>query len=151
MLHRLLIAVSIALGLSLAASQPAHANDPVVYAVHGAAIDGYDVVAYFQSGAPVRGDAKFRIKWRGAIWYFSSAKNLERFESNPKAFAPSYGGYCAYAMASGLISSVDPQVWRIVDGRLYLLHSSSSARMWQADLPAHIERAASYWSKAMKR
>lgn len=151
MLHRLLLAVSLAFGLSMAATAPAQAGNPVVYAVHGAAIDGYDVVSYFQAGAPVRGNAKYRVKWRGAVWYFSSAQNLEQFESNPRAFAPSYGGYCAYAMASGQISSVDPKTWRIVEGRLYLLHNPGAARLWQADVPTHVQRASVHWSKALKR
>lgn len=151
MLYRLLSAFLISFGLTLAHSAPAKAGDPLVYAVHGAAIDGYDVVAYFHSGTSVRGQMKYRVKWRGAIWYFSSAQNLERFESDPRAFAPRFGGYCAFAMASGRVSSVDPHTWRIVDGRLYMLHGPEAAKRWQNDIEEHVKNANRHWSLAVKK
>ena len=74
---------------------------PVYFATEGAAIHGYDAVSYFAAEAPVRGQANIAVTWKGAQWFFASQQNRERFESNPRAYAPQFGGYCAYAMAHG--------------------------------------------------
>jgi len=42
------------------------------------------------------------------VWKFTSRKNLERFLADPEAYAPQYGGYCAYAMAEGETASTEP-------------------------------------------
>ncbi len=31
-----------------------------------------------------------------------------------------FGGYCAYAVSQGSTANIDPNAWRIVDGKLYL-------------------------------
>lgn len=148
---RLLLVLCLSIGMTIAASPPVRAGDAYVYSVHGAAIDGYDVVAYFVSGEPVRGQSSHRVKWRGAIWYFSSAQNQDRFERNPKAYAPRYGGYCAFAMASGHTMSTDPFSWRIVDGRLYLLHNAEAARLWEDDIQQHVASANLHWAESLKK
>lgn len=148
---RLLKTVLIAISLFLAASSVARADGPIVYAVHGAAIDGYDVVAYFHAGEPTRGTAKHHVKWRGAVWYFVSARNRETFESNPRAYAPQYGGYCAYAMVNGHKSKIDPFAWKIVDGQLYLMHGPQQLQLWQGDVEAHVTQADLHWVRSIKR
>ena len=35
------------------------------------AVRGYDTVAYFQEGKPVKGSDQFAYEWMGAKWYFS--------------------------------------------------------------------------------
>ena len=151
MLYRLCLALVLSIGLTGVNAGPLRADDPSVYAVHGAAIDGYDVVAYFGSGTPIRGQPKHRVKWRGAIWYFASAENQDAFERDPKSYAPRFGGYCAYAMASGLIMSADPFSWRIVDGRLYLMHDPEAARLWRKDTQTHIRTASEHWAATLKK
>jgi hypothetical protein len=85
------------------------------------AILGYDTVAYFTEGRAVKGSPEFQQPWLGAIWYFSSEANRDAFAAEPLRYAPQYGGFCAMSTAFGQISSnVDPEAWRIIDGRLYL-------------------------------
>lgn len=59
----------------------------------GIAIKGYDPVAYFDEGRPVKGTDEYSFKWNGAKWFFSSKEHLASFRENPDKFAPQYGGY----------------------------------------------------------
>lgn len=59
----------------------------------GLAIQGYDPVAYFIQGKPLKGTEEFSYQWMGAEWRFVSAQNLDLFRSNPEQYAPQYGGY----------------------------------------------------------
>ena len=86
----------------------------------GIAIKGTDPVAYFLQGEPVKGEADLAFQWLEATWLFSSQENLDLFTENPEKYAPQYGGYCAYAMASGNFVDIIPEAWKIFDGKLYL-------------------------------
>jgi YHS domain-containing protein len=66
---------------------------PVNVTKGGVAIKGYDTVAYFTEGKPVKGDERYSFQWKGAKWLFSSKENQELFMSDPEKFAPQYGGY----------------------------------------------------------
>lgn len=57
------------------------------------AIKGYDTVAYFTEGKPVKGDKQFETEWKGAKWRFANARHLALFKADPDAYAPQYGGY----------------------------------------------------------
>lgn len=71
----------------------ATAAQPPVYQTSEGAIDGYDAVAYFVSGAPAKGAKAFVHKWNGADWFFVSAENRDLFRADPEKYAPRYGGY----------------------------------------------------------
>ncbi|NOD92271.1 YHS domain protein [Ruegeria sp. HKCCD4884] len=127
-------------------SSVAFAQDkPVYFATEGVALAGYDPVTYFEGATPVMGAPENAVMWKGAKWHFSSAENRERFESNPRAFAPQFGGYCSYAMANGVLKSTDPNAWQVVDGRLYLTHSPQIEVMWRQDRAEYIEMAEENW------
>ncbi len=115
------------------------------YADNGLAISGYDAVSYFKLGEPVKGNPDITLMWKGATWRFASEENRDRFERNPRAFAPQFGGYCAYAMATGLLSSTDPHAWQIVDGKLYLTHSEAIERIWKQNVAQNIREADAHW------
>ena len=59
----------------------------------GLALKGYDPVAYFYEGKPVKGTEEYSFEWKGAKWLFSNKEYLESFGENPEKFAPQYGGY----------------------------------------------------------
>ena len=59
----------------------------------GVAIKGYDPVAYFTLGKPVKGSDEFELEWMEAKWRFSSNQHLNLFKSDPQKYAPQYGGY----------------------------------------------------------
>ena len=111
------------------------------------AIKGYDPVAYFKAGKAVKGDKENSFQWRGANWHFASRENRDAFAASPEQYAPQYGGYCAWAMASGRKAHTDPEVWKIVNGKLYLNCSREAFRKWEADIPGNILKADEYWRK----
>ena len=77
-------------------------------------------MSYFTPGKPMPGSADITYDWDGARWQFADAAHRELFERDPDAYAPQYGGYCALGMTTGNRGEINPEVWAIVDGKLYL-------------------------------
>ncbi len=122
-----------------------------IYADDGIAIDGTDPVSYFSEGKPVAGSAEFSHRWKGVDWHFSSAENRDRFAADPDAFAPRYGGYCAWAVANGYTASTVPEAWHIEDGKLYLNYSLGVRGKWRQDIPGNIEKADGNWPQVLDK
>ena len=113
----------------------------------GIALAGYDPVAYFREGQPREGRADLRLRHAGVDWYFASEANRQAFAARPEAFAPAYGGYCAWAVAQGYTAKGDPLAWRIESGRLYLNYDLSVKAEWEKDMAGNIRRADGHWPK----
>ncbi len=120
-----------------------------VYSTNEGAIDGYDPVAYFTEGRPVKGSDEYTHEWQGAKWKFASASNRARFRAAPEEYAPQFGGYCAYAVASGYTARIAADAWAIVDGRLYLNFDAATREQWQADAARLINRAEQNWPRVL--
>jgi hypothetical protein len=89
------------------------------------AIQGYDPVAYFTESRAVQGSPDITQSWLGATWYFASTKHRDAFAAEPMSYAPQYGGFCAGSVSFGLVTdNIDPNSWRIIDGKLYLFGGS---------------------------
>ncbi|MFS4582594.1 YHS domain-containing (seleno)protein [Phaeobacter sp. C3_T13_0] len=126
--------------------------DPALVSVsRGMAVGGHDVVAFFDTGAAVLGRENNAIQWRGAIWRFASAQNQEQFEANPRAYAPRFGGYCAYALSQGYLAPGNPTLWVISDGRLYLLNNPGALAAWEAEQQALISVAEGHWPTVLRK
>lgn len=113
----------------------------------GLALRGYDPVAWFADARPRRGNAALRAEHAGVTWHFASAANLARFEADPAAHMPRYGGFCAFGVARGYKVDIDPDAWHIRDGVLYLNYDRGVQRQWQRDIPGHIARAEANWPR----
>lgn len=138
------LALLLVLPLAIAGKAPVFSTDE-------GAIRGYDPVAYFSLGKPTRGSDQYRAQWQGATYSFASVENLQRFEADPAAYAPQYGGYCAYAVAQGATASTVPEAWTIVDGKLYLNYSTGVQQRWKKDIPGHIRAANANWPGVLDR
>jgi hypothetical protein len=135
--------------VTMVASQAA-ARVPLTYATDGIAINGIDPVAYFTDSAAVAGSDEYELMWQGATWRFATAANLAAFEADPYAYAPQYGGYCAYAMAdSGELVSTTPEAWSIMDGKLYLNYSLRFRRKWERNAAEYITAGDANWPQAL--
>ena len=108
-------------------------------------IKGYDPVAYFGAGKPVKGLKDFEYQWMGATFYFSSKENLDLFKKAPEKYAPQYGGYCSYAVSQGYTAPVDPEAWEIVNDKLYLNYSKSVQKKWKEKRDEYIASADKNW------
>jgi len=136
---RLLLALLLA--LPLAAQRPLHVNADD----DGLALYGYDVVAYHTEGAPTLGSAAHTATWQGATWRFASAEHRDRFVKDPARYAPQYGGFCAYGVAGDYKVKVDPEAWRVVDGKLYLNYDRRVQQRWSRDIAGYIAKADANW------
>lgn len=126
-------------------SAPALAEEEMWADLWGYALRGYDPVAYFTDGEAVEGSPEHVATWRGAMWSFASAEHMAMFEADPEAYAPQFGGHCAWAMSKGRESSVDPHAWDIVDGKLYLNYSPGMQATWRENMQANIAEATLRW------
>ncbi|MCZ6838303.1 MAG: YHS domain-containing (seleno)protein [Alphaproteobacteria bacterium] len=95
------------------------------------AIHGYDTVAYFTEGKPMKGKNEFEQVWEDTRWQFASATNRELFKANPERYAPQFGGYCAGGLAVGEYADGDPKLFTIVDGKLYLIKNKEYQTAWR--------------------
>jgi YHS domain-containing protein len=112
---------------------------------HGIALGGYDPIAYFEDGKPVKGDPKIEATYNGALYHFVSQAHRETFEKAPSKYAPAYGGFCGYAASVGKVRPADPLIWSIVDGRLIVQHTKGAAELWEKDVSGNKAKADKYW------
>ena len=97
----------------------------------GVALRGTNVVAYFTEARVVRG----------------STAHQARFVADPGAYAPAYGGFCAWALSQGYTAPTDPVAWRMVEGRLFLNYDRAIQRRWERDIPGFIALGDANWPR----
>lgn len=127
-----------------------HSNEltwfsPVVTDSQGVAIQGFDTVAYFNQSTAVKGLETHSTSWNGVTWYFASVQNKTLFEENPEAYAPQFGGNCSFAASTGQTVSGSPEVWSIVDDRLFF-NANPVAKVLFRIIPNTSDNAYNYWS-----
>ncbi len=121
----------------------------------GFAASGYDVVAYFDiaqnpvgqvqpEGLP--GDKDFTATHNGATFAFASAANRDAFVADPAKYAPQYDGHCAYGVSKGGKVPGNPNLWRIVDDKLYLNITKNVVGFWEEDIAGNINLAEGEWA-----
>jgi YHS domain-containing protein len=108
-------------------------------------LDGHDVVAYFTEGRHRMGDAAFASVHKGVTFRFASADNKARFERDPRAYLPQYGGYCANGIVYAIPWGGDADSWRIIDGRLFIFGGAASKAAFELDVAGNIALADGYW------
>ena len=106
------------------------------------AVRGFDVVSYFTGdGVPVEGTEEFTVRYEGFDYRFASEDNAKAFIEEPGKYAPAYGGYCAWAIgANNALAEGDPEVYEIVDGKLYLNFNKDVQGRWEKDIPGFIAK-----------
>jgi YHS domain-containing protein len=115
------------------------------------AIKGYDTVAYFETGKALKGNESFSFIWRNMTWHFSTKENRDLFAASPEKYAPQYDGYCAWAMTEARKAQTDPEIWKIVNGKLYLQCSQAAYEKWSRDIPGNIKKADMNWLKFISK
>ena len=117
----------------------------------GIAIKGYDPVAYFTQNKAIKGSKETALFHQGVTYYFSSVANKEAFKLNPAKYEPEYGGWCAYAMGEkGEKISIDPETFKIVNGKLYLFYNryfTNTLKDWNKNEAALKKNADANWPK----
>ena len=111
------------------------------------AVSDYDVVSYHSGEKPQRGNGNHVAVHDGATYLFVDEENRRAFERDPERYLPAYGGYCAYGVAVGKKFVGDPDVWRVVGGRLYLTSTRRSRRSGPRTCRSHIRKADGNWRR----
>lgn len=129
----------------LAFSTSAFAEELVNTNAQGVFINGYDVVSYFEQGEPRRGSSSFQSEIDGVTYYFSSVANKALFDESPDRFLPQYAGHCANGLSDGHLVGANPEIYRIIDGKLYLFFSWWGKAQWKFNQQEQIELAGKNW------
>ncbi len=117
--------------------------EPITNSVVG--VQGYDLVSYHTGARPQRGTGNHVVEYQGVNYLFINSANQKAFEQNPGKYLPAYGGYCAFGAAVGKKFIADPEIWQIVDGRLYLNLDNNVRSDWVKDIPGYIKKADKNW------
>ena len=114
----------------------------------GVILKGYDAVAYFKQGEPVKGDPAIRSTYQGATYLFASAADKADFDKDPAKYAPRYGGFCSYAVAHGVLADADVATAFVIHkGKLYLCGNCGNHALedFKSDINGNIEKADANW------
>ena len=142
----------LALAAALLVGCAASAAEPVTQGKHlvnvdskGVILDGYDTVAFFTDGKPVRGSETYQSNYEDAIYYFASADHKKLFDGDPEKYKPQFGAWCAYAVSLGRTAPIDVATFSIVDGRLVVQHNARAVKGWNEDPHGNLVKADKYW------
>jgi YHS domain-containing protein len=112
-------------------------------------IKGYDPVSYFSEGGglPLMGSSDVILNYIGVTYQFSNPKNRELFLKNPNKYEPTYGGWCAYAMASGSKVDIQPLVYTISGNRLHFFVSKRAKQNFDLNVSDYESKADGFWKQ----
>lgn len=117
-IKKMILAVLILIGANSAFAQSVNTDKNKL------ANNGYDVVNYFTTNTAEKGSIEFSTINESATYYFVNGENLNAFKKDPNKYLPQFEGYCAFAVAKmNKKVPVDPQTFRIDDGKLYLFYN----------------------------
>jgi 4-hydroxybenzoate polyprenyltransferase len=106
---------------------------------------GYDPVAYFTEGRPVRGTSSLAAAHEGRTYYFARPENRALFVTAPARYEPQYGGFCSNGAPYAVKLGSDPTEFEIRDGRLFIFGDILGHELWKLDERDNIRRADELW------
>lgn len=138
--------------VSASAGEPVRGKILVNVDEQGVALQGgHDPVAFFTAHKPVKGDPRYQVAYKGAVYYFASAEHKAAFEKDPTSYEPEFGGFCAYAASINRVSPISVEQFEILDGRLVLQHNRKAWDLWHQDVPGNLKKADQNWPRLVER
>jgi YHS domain-containing protein len=113
----------------------------------GVILKGYDAVAYFKQGKPVKGNPEIKSSYQGATYLFASAEDKTDFDKDPAKYSPQYGGFCAYGVSVGVLADIEGPDGFVYKGKLYVCGNKDAGKDFNTDLDSNIEKADANWQK----
>jgi YHS domain-containing protein len=117
----------------------------------GLAIQGYDPVAFFTQGKPVKGQPQFESRYNGARYLFASAEDKATFDANPAKYEPQFGGFCAYGASEGHAAPVKIEAFQIVNGRLLMQYDLDVKKEFNKDQQGNLKKADQNWPGVVEK
>jgi YHS domain-containing protein len=108
-------------------------------------LKGADVVAYFTENKYRQGSPQFTSTYEGIVFRFASAENKALFDRQPAKYLPEFGGYCTNGIAYGIPWGGDADIWKMINGRLYIFGGQASKDAFELDEKKNLALAESYW------
>ena len=106
---------------------------------------GFDPVAYFTDGKPVRGKHTLPATYEGRTYYFASDAHRGAFTTSPQKYEPQYGGFCSNGAPYAVKLGSDPTQFEIRDGRLFIFGDILGHELWLLDERENIQHADALW------
>jgi YHS domain-containing protein len=116
----------------------------------GIILKGYDPVSYFNGAKPLKGNASIKTELEGVTYLFANQANRAEFLKSPQKYSPAYEGWCATAVAGGYKYDIDPENYKITNGRLFLFYKGwkgDAKKDWIKGEPNNIKTADANWPK----
>lgn len=110
-------------------------------------MQGYDAVAFHTVGSAVRGNPSIVAEYLGYKYLFASEENKALFESNPEAYVPAFGGFCAFGVSLGVLFPVEIGTWTIIDERLILQFSNQFRQIFEENTAENLAKADAAWQE----
>jgi YHS domain-containing protein len=114
------------------------------------AIKGYDPAGYFTKNQALRGRKELSAQHQGVTYWFATEENRKLFLESPEKYLPTYGGWCATAMAKGEKVEIDPTNFKVTNGRLFLFFRAfyaNAIKDWNKDEPGMTAKADAHWKR----
>jgi YHS domain-containing protein len=112
----------------------------------GVILRGYDAVAFFKQGKPVKGNPGIESTYQGATYLFVSTADKSDFDKGPAQYAPQYGGFCAYGVTNGVMTGIGvPDAFVVYKGKLYLGGNQAALSGFMSNIDSNIEKADTNW------
>ena len=150
-LHAAALAVLLAGCAPFVTQSPGHGLSPVNAVSEGGdehlLLFGYDVVAYFTDGKPVKGDPAVKSVYKDVTFRFANAEHKAMFDKAPEKYIPQFGGYCSNGIAYAIPWGGDADRYRIIDGKLYMFGGQGSLDAFMLDPKKNMELANKYWAE----
>lgn len=122
-------------------------NDAIYNLENQVGLKGYDPVSYFTEGGnqAQKGDANISGQYGDVIYHFASQANKDLFFTNPTKYEPTYGGWCAWAMANRAYADIDPELYTFNGNRLHFFISRGAKARFDRDLKNREAAADVFW------
>jgi len=154
-MHQFRLWLTLVLGLALAAAALAQAppttsggsGQALLNLENTVALHGYDPVAYFTDNEAVRGNKRILERLGGATYYFASRESRYEFLRDAPRYQPQFGGYCAASLTRGRLEDINPHLFVIYEGKLYLFNNPEAEAMFMRDPRRSIYEAREHYFK----
>ncbi|MEM7627492.1 MAG: YHS domain-containing (seleno)protein [Planctomycetota bacterium] len=114
-------------------------------------LHGYSPVSYFTHNEARPGSPLYTATFDGITYFLESEDQIQAFEPNPERFVPAYGGWCAFGATKEKHFEINPEAFKIVDGRLLVFKANEQVNArdkWNAGDESELTRKANaFWAK----
>jgi YHS domain-containing protein len=147
----LALVASLAGCTAMNAQNPSSAMQPVNAVADGddarVILKGADVVAYFTQQKYVQGNPQLKSVYQDVTFRFSSPEHKAMFDQEPAKYLPQFNGYCTNGITYGIPWGGNADVWKMIDGKLYVFGGEGSKAAFELDEKANLAHAHKLWTE----